>query len=151
MSALNGKANMNEIRNAAIALLARREHSFSELTDKLCRRFDDKELIEIEVQKLADDDLQNDRRYAEAFVRYAISKCHGPVRIRNDLLQKGISNFLIDASINEASPDWLDLLHQLSVKKYGGERVSDIKDKAKRYRFFTSKGFTFDCINSVLQ
>lgn len=139
-----------EIRIAAMNLLARREHSFKELTDKLARRFDGSDAIIETVQLLADENLQCDARFAEIFVRSRINKCHGPIRIKNELCQRGVSERLVSSAIHELQPDWYEIIQRLSDKKYGDITVEDVKAKAKRIRFFQYRGFSSDHIESVL-
>lgn len=151
-----------EVRLAAMNLLARREQSYQELVDKLCRRFtysEDSEavaekiveqIIEQQVQKLTNDGLQSDERFAEMFVRSRIAKSQGPIRIMNELRQRGVSkNVSLDAMENQ-NADWLELLQQLSIRKFGEGPPENVKERAKRIRFFQYRGFSLDQINSVL-
>ena len=80
-----------EVRIAAMDFLARREHSLQELRRKLKRRFDDEELIESELQRLKDDNLQSDERYADSFLRQRSAKGYGPRRVRHEMREKGLS------------------------------------------------------------
>ena len=88
--------NPSDIRRAAIDLLARREHSFKELQDKLCRRFAAVELVELvelveqQLNTLVADGLQSDRRFCEIFVRSKSGQGQGPQRISQQLRQRGI-------------------------------------------------------------
>jgi SOS response regulatory protein OraA/RecX len=80
----------SEIRRTAMDLLARREHSRRELKQKLKKRFRDDALIEEQLDTLAEENLQSDTRYAESFLRQRFNRGHGPVRIRQEMRQKGI-------------------------------------------------------------
>ena len=58
----------NIIYNKSLDLLSRREHSFKEIKEKLSSRFENKEIIDSVIQKLSDNNLVNNKRYAEAYV-----------------------------------------------------------------------------------
>ena len=139
------------IRCAAMDLLARREHSFKELTDKLSQRFSHQGLIAEELEKLRDEDLQSDQRFAEMFVRSRISKCHGPIRIKNELRARGVPERWVSHAIREEGADWADLIQCLSSKKYGEQEPVDARERSKRMRFFQYRGFSIDLINTVLE
>ena len=58
----------NIIYNKSLDLLSRREHSFKEIKEKLSARFENKEIIESVIEKLSDNNLVNNTRFAEAYV-----------------------------------------------------------------------------------
>ena len=62
----------NDIRIAAMDFLARREHSRRELRQKLLRRFKAPELIDTQLNRLTEENLQSDSRYAGSFLRQRI-------------------------------------------------------------------------------
>lgn len=138
-----------DIRRAAMDLLARREHSFKELTDKLSRRFTDQDLIVEQVDLLKEENLQSDRRFAEMFVRSRISKFHGPIRIKNELRERGVAERWVSHAIREEGVDWIALLEDLASHKYGDQAPADARERAKRLRFFQYRGFGFDMIQQV--
>ena len=73
----------------AIDLLSRREHSQLELRKKLVAKgFADDEVDEL-LLRLHEENLQSDERYAESYVRQRVDKGYGPIRIRQELRQKG--------------------------------------------------------------
>jgi len=116
------------IRLKAMDLLARREHSVKELVRKLSERFEDDELINEVVQQLAEDNLVSNSRFAEMFVRSRISRHCGQVRIENDLRERGVSDQLIAAALEEAGQDWFQLIRELSLKKYANTPPFDAKE-----------------------
>jgi len=136
-------------------LLARREHSFQELYNKLNKRFSEypdfllQELLR-ELQKLKEEGLQSDSRMVEAFVRSRINKGQGPIKIRAELRNRGISDALVENGIRDAEVDWLPLIEQVAARKFGNAEVVDLKDKARRARFLQQRGFSFEQIGAVL-
>jgi regulatory protein len=148
-----GRASAANIRHAAIDLLARREHSYQELLAKLGRRFDDRALIEVQLDQLVSSDLQSDQRFCESFVRSrSLSQGHGPRRIAQDLRQRGVSDSLIREYLWDAADiDWTALLQQLYRKRYGDSQPVDYQEKAKRMRFLQYRGFDYELIRQVLR
>ena len=138
-----------DVRRAAMDLLARREHSFKELTDKLSKRFTDQDLIVEQVEQLRDENLQSDQRFAEMFVRSRISKYHGPIRIKNELRERGVAERWVSHAIREEGVDWITLLEDLANHKYGGQAPADARERARRMRFFQYRGFGFDMFQQV--
>jgi len=141
-----------EIRRAAMDLLARREHSSKELTQKLSRRFDDVErsVIQNVIQKLSDDGLQSDRRFAESYIRSKSLKGIGPVRIKQELTQKGVDSSLIGSAIQESEINWWDVLEACVLKKYGGFSFATPEEKAKCIRFLAYRGFSSEMVYEAL-
>ncbi|PIE39354.1 MAG: hypothetical protein CSA53_01960 [Gammaproteobacteria bacterium] len=140
----------SEIRAAAINLLARRDYSLFELNRRLSKRFDAPDLIEQQLQRLAEEGWQSDARFAEVFVRAQVAKLRGPVRIRAEMRQRGVSPALIERSLEQADTDWFALIQTLNARKFGSDYPKDPKDRAKRLRFFQYRGFGQEHINSVL-
>lgn len=136
--------NPADIRFAAMDLLARREHSRRELKQKLKKRFNDEELIETQLDRLVEERLQSDQRFAESFLRQRINRGHGPMRIRQEMRQKGISDSEIGAALDEEQPDWYALAEETYRRKFGDIPPEDIKAKAKRSRFMQYRGFGLD-------
>ena len=139
------------IRIKAMDLLARREHSVKELLRKLCERYEETELIADVVRQLSEDNLVSDSRFAEMYIRSRIGRQFGPIKIKNDLRERGVPEDKIRFALNKANQDWLQLIQELSEKKYGKTLPSEAKETAKRMRFFQSRGFDTDCIRSIFQ
>ena len=136
--------NPADVRYAAMDLLARREHSRRELKQKLKRRFDDEEILDEQLDRLSEENLQSDTRYAESFLRQRINRGHGPMRIRQEMRQKGIADTEIACAMEEESPDWCALAEVAYHRKFGELPPEDIKEKAKRSRFMQYRGFGLD-------
>ncbi len=138
------------IKNAALSLLARREHSQRELVTKLSRRFSDKTKIEQQVEALAESELQSDERFIESYIRAKKNQGKGPKYIKQELRHKGVSEYLVASYIYEDDEDWLLLAEAVYHKKFGDTPVEDSKEKAKRIRFMVSRGFTPESVFRLL-
>lgn len=131
-------------------LLARREHSRKELKQKLKKRFDDEFTVDEQLDRLVEENLQSDARYAESFLRQRLSRGHGPMRIRQEMRQRGISDLEIEAAMAEEQPDWHNLAEETYQRKFGALPPDDIKEIAKRSRFMQYRGFAFDHYQHLL-
>lgn len=129
------------IRRAAMDLLARREHSRRELRQKLIQRFSNHPLIDSELERLGNERLQSDARFAEVYLYSRAQRLYGPVRIKAELRERGIAEDIIAAAFSAAAVDWSNNLHQLEVNKFGRKPPSDLREKAKRQRFLQYRGF----------
>jgi len=132
-------------------LLARREHSFQELINKLKKRFSDHpDLLMQELRNLKEEGLQSDSRLVESFVRSRINKGQGPIKISADLRNRGISDAGIENGIQSAEVDWISLIEQVAARKFGDVEVEDLREKGRRARFLQQRGFSFEQISKVL-
>ncbi len=138
------------IRRAAMDLLARREHSRTELYRKLLRRFPyDSELIENEIETLNGEGLQSDLRLAEAFARSRANRVQGPVKIRAELRGKGVADSDIETAFTHCNTDWFEQVALVAQRRFGDEPPEDAKERAKRNRFLQQRGFSFDEIGTL--
>ncbi len=143
-------ADPAELREAAIRLLARREHSHLELSRKLRQRGWPDPALERVLSELADQGLQSDERFAESFVRMRSQKAYGPIRIRAELGERGIDRGLIDRALREAEVDWLVLASDWYERRYRGRPVENLKEKSRRQQALARRGFDHSVVREVL-
>lgn len=131
------------IREAAMDYLSRREHATHELFQKLLAKEEyEADDISEALARLADQDLLSDSRFTEAFINQRISRGAGPLKIRAELRQKGISDDMIEAFLNERDVQWQESALAVRIRKYGSEHPEDLKEKARQSRFLQSRGFS---------
>jgi regulatory protein len=139
-----------QIRKTAMDFLARREHSRYELFSKLdMRGFDESEINSV-IDQLQKENLQSDERFAEAYLKSKTNRGYGPVRVRQELHDRGITDEMIALVLAENEQGWLDVAKHERIKKFGADRPNNYEEKAKQMRFLQYRGFTFDQINKVL-
>lgn len=129
--------------------LARREYGQAELIKKLADKGYIRRIVEQAVTTLTEDGLQSDDRFAEAFVQSRINQGKGPVRIRLDLSQRGISDAVTEMAIEQCAADWHGLAQKVRVRKFGADEPADFKAKARQMRFLQYRGFEQDHIQSA--
>jgi regulatory protein len=135
---------MKSLREQAMNYLARREHSRQELLQKLRQKGHSTEEILPILEKLSDDRLQSDDRFAQHFIQARQSAGYGPRRIIEDLRQRGISESIFSDYLAEI--DWFSALKNLCQRKFQGEISKDVKSLAKQQRFLQARGFSIDHI-----
>jgi regulatory protein len=135
-----------EIRFSAMNLLARREHSRLELVRKLQQRVDDKALLDEALDRLIEDNLLDEERFCEAFVRMRANGGYGPIRVRAELKERGVCDELISRYITLHEADWPKQVIAVFEKKYGLNADADAKIRASQKRFLAQRGFSFEQI-----
>ncbi|MDO4429977.1 MAG: recombination regulator RecX [Lonepinella koalarum] len=129
--------------NYIIGLLARREHSEFEIRCKMQQKAFSEEEIEQVILHCQQKGWQNDKRFAENFLRFRASKGYGANRIRQELVQlKGVSSEIIDEVLIESEIDWSEIALSVLSKKFPIYRQKQSpKDKQKIWRYMLSHGF----------
>lgn len=131
------------IRVAAMDYLSRREHATHELFQKLLAKEEyEADDISEALARLADQGLLSDERFTEAFINQRISRGSGPLKIRAELRQKGVSDAMIEMFLNQHNTLWCESALAVRIKKYGSEHPSDLKETARQSRFLQSRGFS---------
>lgn len=141
----------SDVYNAALGMLARRDHSRKELERKLCAKFSVSALdLEVLCEALESYGYLNDRRFAEAYTRARMRKGFGPERIRYELREKGVADEIVDETLASEDLDWAELAYSVWQKKY--HRVpGDFKEKARQSNFLRYRGFTPEHFASVIE
>ncbi len=138
------------LRRVAMDLLARREHTRTELAAKLTARGAEADALAPVLDALEDDGLLSESRFAEAFVRQRSGRGQGPVRIRHELGQRGVSEAAAEAALAAADADWDELATSVRHGRFGAEPPADLKERARQSRFLSYRGFTGDQVRRAL-
>jgi regulatory protein len=141
--------------NAALRLLARRDHSKLELAQKLKQRDFDSEVIEkvfLECERL---NYLNDDRTARVYIEQLFRRGYGARRILAELKRKGLKGGHVAGLLNEIVPDDrerenAERMLAKNMSRFDRE-VDRQKRKAKIYRFLLAKGYSGDVIAKVMK
>lgn len=132
------------VRLAAMNLLARREHSFHELLEKLVERFPEldpaQDIVPV-LERLREEGLQSDHRFAETYVRYRSSRGIGPVKIRAELQPRRIDAELLDAALHGQGIDWAALCAEVFMRKFRPASRAPANERLRWQRFLLQRGF----------
>lgn len=137
--------------DGAMRMLALREHSAVELKQKLCSKGHDADVAQRVLEELQRLDLQSDDRFVDSFFRGRLTKGHGPIRIRHDLMRKGIDESVVESMLTQPAEFWLELADKVRCKRFG-ERLptGDSSAWTSQARFLAQRGFPSDLIYRVL-
>ena len=142
---------VQQVQNCAQVYLANREHSRLELYHKLIKKGFDSAIIDTVLTQLQANNLLSDERFVENYLRVRISKGYGPLRIEQELRERGISSTLLSQALNFHDPQWLPRAQQAWQKRFGQKNLSgDRREQAKQIRFLQYRGFTSTQIKAVL-
>jgi regulatory protein len=145
---------LKPIEDVAIAILARREHSTTEMARKLTQRGYARQEVEELLGQLVAKNLLNDARYAEVRARTrAETSKWGRGRIKQELALAGVKSDMAEQTLQtlEETHDWLQTATGLLQRHYAKPLISPLKaedyqeyqkEKAKRIGFLTRKGYT---------
>lgn len=133
----------------ALQWLGRREYSRRELHDKLMHKGCAPTLAAEVVAALERERLLSDDRFVESLVRARRNRGYGPLRIRNELQEKGVAPEAIDESIDVGDQAWLEDLRRVQRKKFGAARPKSPAERARQTRFLHYRGFTYDQIQKL--
>ncbi|PIT97744.1 MAG: hypothetical protein COT71_04415 [Candidatus Andersenbacteria bacterium CG10_big_fil_rev_8_21_14_0_10_54_11] len=143
--------HLADINYAAQAILARRDHSESELSRKLARKGYSGEEIALVLTKLKKIKLVDDEEFARRYAGSLLAaKPLGPRLLHAKLIQKGIEEGLISSLLAETYPPGReDELSRAAASRWRQSRPTHADDKARLLRFLTARGFSFNSANNA--
>ncbi len=119
----------------AMNLLARREHSASELRGKLRARDHESALIETVLRQLQEQGLQSDERFAETCTNSLMARGYGSLRVRHELRQKGVSEELASTCETRAHSDDLSRACEALRRRHPNSQ------RERQLRFLAQRGY----------
>ena len=143
---------MNGLRQRAIRLLARREHTHAELRKKLAGSVDGctAEEIETVLAELAGCGLLSDARAATSYLR-GHGERFGAIKLKQTLRARGIDDDTIAAGMENAElPEELERARVAWRRKFRSA-PQDQREWARQARFLQSRGFSVDIIRRLLK
>lgn len=129
-------------------LLSKRDYSEHELRQKLHRKGYENEEIEQAISHAQAKHWQSDERFCATYLRYRALQGYGPRRLRQELRQKGVKDWLIAQEIEGCEIDWFELAERVFEKKR--PREWDLKAKQKMWRYMVSHGFSNDHFSHLM-
>ena len=139
----------NELRQQAIKLLARREHTRAELARKLAGLGTAEEIAAV-LTDMESSQLQSDSRTAENYLRSNASRL-GASRLRHQLKTRGVAPEMIEEQLAQAElPDEIERARAAWSRKFSAAPANQ-KEWARQARFLQSRGFAGDIVRRLLK
>ena len=145
-----GEADERTVRTAALALLAGRDFAREELAKRLARRGYPPAIIDSVVAGLVAERLLSESRFTAQFIRQHAGRGHGPLRIRMELRERGVTDADIDDALDGAAEDWAAIARETRRRRFGAAGPADFRERARQGRFLQYRGFTSEQIRAAL-
>ena len=131
---------------AAVGLLARREHSVLEIRRKLEQRKYAEEDVSRAIEQLQANNLLSEERFTESYINMRKHRGYGPLRIEQELRERGVTQDVIDVFLEKNDEEWKLIMDQQYSKKYANKPAEDYAEKAKRAQYLQRRGFPLDWV-----
>ena len=135
------------IRLKIMDFLSRREHSSKEIYQKMSRKVESKEMLLESIKELQRDGLLSDERFAESYFQSRKRRGFGPLRIKSELIQRGVKENLFYSLEKEI--DWSSNALDALKKKLNGKLPQETKEILKLKNFLNYRGFEFQDIDKA--
>ena len=135
------------IRLKIMDFLSRREHSSKEIYQKMSRKVESKEMLLESIKELERDGLLSDERFAESYFQSRKRRGFGPLRIKSELIQRGVKENLFYSLEKEI--DWSSNALDALKKKLNGKVPQERKEILKLKNFLNYRGFEFQDIDKA--
>ncbi|SCC04894.1 regulatory protein RecX [Gilliamella intestini] len=153
------------ILNKAVQLLAQRDHSSYELTQKITFFFAKKQLsldegyheqltkLKAEIQNVIEYCINqkwiNDEQYIEKYIVMRANKGYGKYKIAMELKQRGLPTDLSQQLLQMSDINWGNLAHAQLIKKLKQIKQKNNDKKQKGIQFLIARGYTHDDIKTA--
>ena len=127
--------------------LARREHTGKEIFSKLKNRVESVEILKAEIDKLEEEGLIDNKRFAEQYIYSRSLRGYGPLRIEQELKQRGVNENISQPLMNDL--DWTNFAIKVLEKKTAGIFPDETKQILKIKKFLNYRGFDFNQIEQA--
>ena len=140
-------AAVDDPRIAALELLARRDFSRGELRERLARKTSSApRAIEGVLDDLESHGQLSDARFVEGFVRARLRRGQGPLRIRHDLVARGVDAEMLDQHLTFATAFWVERVAEVRARRFGEALPATAAERGRQARFLAQRGFPSDVI-----
>lgn len=145
----SSKVDLPALRQYCLTLLARRDYSGFELTQKLSARGASAEQITAVLSDVQAKGWQSDTRFVENYTQYRTNRGIGPRKLAYELRSRGVETTLIEDAVDDTG--WLEKAKLARVKRFGVALPANPSERAKQIRFLMQRGFTMQTILETLQ
>ena len=136
------------LKGRALRLLSGREHSRAELERKLGAHEQEAGQLKRVLDELQAKDFINEQRAVDSVVHRRSGKL-GALRIRQELLSKGLDNEKVQAALAGLKASELVRAREVWQRKFGA-LPDDPTERGKQARFLAARGFDGEVVRRVL-
>ncbi len=137
-------------KQQAIKLLSRRDRTAFEIAQKLKEKEFPEAIVAEVLTYLKEIDLLNESRFIRNWSRFRVEQHHfGPIRLRKELLSKGLPPEEVDRFIDVLSEEWdpARVAELALLRRYKDlSRLQTPIDQRKAFDFLQRKGHSTDAI-----
>lgn len=137
------------LRVRALRLLAAREHPRVELRRKLAPHAADPDELESLLDEFAKRGWLSEERVVEQVIQTRRAR-FGSRRIRQELLEKGVAEEVVAATLPQLKESDLEAARVVWTKKFG-TLPRNAAERARQIRFMQGRGFALDTILKVIK
>ncbi len=140
---------LQSAKESALSLLSRRDYTRKMMWDKLIQKQIPGDVADQVIAFLEEYHYLNDEAYVTRYVKYH-GETRGKHRLRQELIQKGVREELIDTALSDLhQEDNLSLMMEKKLRTlpegYDAKAVQRLKN------FFLRRGFSYDEINTCFR
>lgn len=156
LDALIKEQKIIEAKNSALNYVSYKPRTMYQIQQKLQKAKYDQEVIDATLKFLEDFGYLDDYKFAKEFVEHSIkTKKSSILKIKNDLVAKGIKREIIDDVLLELQNSEAEIENALSLAKKRLKIMSQGKKKKNQLEYIGQylfrKGFDWNTINRVLE
>ena len=140
---------IREAEKKALKLLTISDRTEYQLRTKLREGEFPPEAIDAAIEYVRSYHYLDDARYAESFIRSRKDE-KSLFEIRMELKKRGVADALIEEALQGAEIDERKTVAWLFSKKYGKKDMTDPKIYERAFRYFGTRGFSYEDIRAAL-
>ena len=154
-SKIEKEVEIYHIRQSSFRYLSGRSHSRFELKTKLLKKNYNKDIIETVLNDLNKSGFINDEQFAADYLRSRLAKKNGPLKIKAELIKKGVGREAIDSAFDGEydEKNAVETGREIAQKKYSilKNRGIEIKKiKQKLFVYLSGKGYPPNIVNQIM-
>lgn len=143
-----------EIKKSALRFLSIRNHSYKELERKLIKKNFNREIVHKVLNELIELKYLNDYSFAEQFYTELKNKFFGPLKIKNEMIKRGIDREIVEEItrdyFNDDELQKQNILELLNKTKFP-KKISSKQELQKIYNHLINRGFSHQPVMQVLR
>ena len=143
---------MIDCKEYALKLITFRDRTQKELREKLIQKGYSENAVEDVIAFLEEYGYINDFKYAQHFINDSVNlKKWGKIRIRSELLKRGVRREVFEKILEEAFEDGVgDVLLSQMQTRFKNSDLANIKERTRIFNFFLRRGYSADEIKGAL-